>query len=111
MKNSYLTISDVLALGPINFEGLDIDTHVEIIVCRDGSEYSIDSSTFGEQPIYVQTAFGHQVRLDKDADLTFKARLEKAIEAKAIDMAKKEDDGSKWEKSDEDDSRDRMDEV
>ncbi len=89
MKNTYLRITDVLALGPINVDGLDIDTDVEVVVQKYGSNYSIDSSTFGEAPIYVQTAFGHpfQLNVNGASGAVFFATIEKAIHDKALRMA------------------------
>lgn len=110
MNKATLVITDVLELGPIDFEGLSIDTTVEMEVVRYGDHYAIESSSFGENPFYAVTAFGHSVRLDLTGNDSFKKRLEKAVEAKAIELAKKTD-SSKWDSVEFNRVKDRTDEV
>jgi hypothetical protein len=111
MSNAKLVISDVLELGPIDFEGLSIDTSVEMeilrVVTREGYHYAIESSTFNVNPFYVVTAFGHPVKLEY-ADNAFFGRLQKAIEAHAIELAKKTASDA-WTEVDSSRDKDRMD--
>ncbi len=109
MKTLRLVIADVLSLGPINFEGLDIDTSVEVEIHKYGSNYSVEYSTFDVEPIYAQTAFGHSVKLDLAGSQNFKDRLKVAIDEKAILTAKLTPE-YKWEDLGEDEA-DRQDEV
>jgi hypothetical protein len=102
MKNQYLVIHDLLSLGPIQFDGLEIDVTVDYVVEKYGKELSIDSSTYRHAPIYVNTDSGKQLRLDVNGatNKKFYEELEKELEKRALALAQETSDG--WQTPDDD---------
>lgn len=87
-NTEFIVIKDVLGKSYLELEGVEFDVTVEMGLERVGSgEFSVNYSTFDEAPIYVMTAFGHQVAIDMTKNANLRERIGKALEAKAIKMA------------------------